>query len=63
MLTGDSTTIESALQNGFGEIGGAPEQFPESVINGITAAVGDGTSGQAAGEAGATLGHVLASLI
>jgi flagellar motor switch protein FliM len=57
LLGGDPTTIENAIQTGLSEVGSAIVQFPQSVINDIIDALGDGTG------AGETAGDSLASLI
>jgi hypothetical protein len=49
-LTGDPTTIESALQTGVQNVGAAIVQFPGSVINDTVAAVQDLGTDVAAGE-------------
>jgi hypothetical protein len=61
LLTGDSTTITTAIQDNLDNVGTAVFQFPQSVITDIIGALGDGTSagGQVMGE---TLSDALASL-
>ncbi|HUB55569.1 MAG TPA: histidine phosphatase family protein [Mycobacterium sp.] len=62
---GDPTTILSAVQTGFDQVGSALVQFPESVVDSIVDAVqnlGTAAGAQAAGEAGLSLSDVLASL-
>jgi Histidine phosphatase superfamily (branch 1) len=61
LLTGDSTTITTAIQDNLDNVGTAIFQFPQSVITDIIGALGDGTSagGQVTGE---TLSDALASL-
>ena len=62
LLTGDSTTIENAIQAGVSEVGAAIVQFPQSVIDDIIGALGDDASaaGQVTSE---TFSDALASLI
>jgi broad specificity phosphatase PhoE len=58
VLGGDPTTIESAFQTGFSQVGDAIIQFPQSVINDILDALGDGSGT----DAGTTAGESFASL-
>lgn len=59
---GDPTTITAALQTGFDQVLAALQQFPQSVIDTLTGALGDatGTAGQTAGES--VLDSTLASI-
>jgi hypothetical protein len=57
LLGGDPTTIENAIQTGLSDVGSAIVQFPQSVVNDIIDALGDGTG------AGETASDSLASLI
>ncbi|MGH3969786.1 MAG: histidine phosphatase family protein [Mycobacterium sp.] len=65
ILGGDSTTIMTAVQTGFDQVGSALAQFPDSVFNSIADALanlGTAAGAQAAGDAGATFSDVVASL-
>jgi Histidine phosphatase superfamily (branch 1) len=67
LLTGDSTTIENALQTGLGQVDTALAQFPVAVFDDILGALTGGTSAAATdfaglGDLGALVGEAFAGI-
>jgi hypothetical protein len=62
ILGGDSTAIGDAFQTGLHQVGDAIVQFPQSVVNDILDALGDGSGTDTGTTAGETLGDTVGSL-